>query len=214
VYFFLRKKKKTQEMSTYGEPFRGLNAPNTKRLYEAQYKKKPGEVRERSRAFFDIKVGDAPRGRIVFELYDDVVPKTCENFKILCTNQGPPNFKKTIFHRIVPGFLIQGGDFENKNGRGGYSVVGEGTTFEDETFAGLASKHEPYALAMCNAGTKDSNGSQFFIELGDLKHLAGKHVVFGKVVEGKEVVKDIENQGTQRTGNPTQRVEIESCGLL
>lgn len=200
-------------MSSYGEPFRGLNAPNISKAYQEQYKRRPGEKVERSRAFFDIKIGDAPRGRIVFELYDDVVPKTVQNFKTLCTNANFPQFKRTCFHRIVPGFLIQGGDFEDKNGRGGYSIFGN-ATFEDETFAGLASKHEKYSLAMANAGVRDSNGSQFFIELAPLPQLAGRHVVFGKVVEGMEVVSDIENQGTQRTGQPTKRVEIENCGLL
>ena len=199
-------------MSSYGEPFRGLNAPDIKKAYVAQYKLKPGEKRERSRAFFDIKIGDAPRGRIVFELFDDVVPKTCENFKTLCTNQGPPNYKRTVFHRIVPGFIAQAGDYDNLDGRGGQSIFG--STFEDESFAGVASKHEKFSLAMANAGTRDSNGSQFFIELAPLPHLAGRHVVFGKVVEGHEVVLDIENKGTQRTGHPLVRVEIENCGLL
>lgn len=167
---------------------------------------------ERSRAFFDIKIGEAPRGRIVFELYDDVVPKTVANFVTLCTNTNEPQYLRTIFHRIVPGFIAQGGDFELGNGRGGYSIYNK-APFADESFEGVASVHCAYALAMANAGP-NSNGSQFFIELAPQPHLTGKHVVFGKVIEGFEVVRDIENKGTQRTGFPTARVEITNCGML
>ncbi len=170
---------------------------------------------DRSRAFLDIKIGDASRGRIVIQLYDDVVPKTCENFKVLCTNPHAPQYKRCLFHRIIPGFIAQSGDHEFNSGRGGYSIFeSEGKYFEDESFDGPAGRHEQYSVAMANAGAANTNGSQFFIELRPQPHLQGRHVVFGRVIEGMDVVRDIENQGTQKTGFPQQRIEIENCGLL
>lgn len=169
--------------------------------------------RDRSRAFFDIKIGDASRGRIVFELYDDVVPKTVENFKVLCTASHEPQYKRCLFHRIIPGFIAQSGDHEFNSGRGGHSIF-EGKFFEDESFDGVAGQHDQYCLAMANNGQRNSNGSQFFIELKPQPHLAGRHVVFGRVIEGFDVVRDIENQGTQKTGFPQQQVQIENCGVL
>merc|ERR1712012_1387741 len=152
------------------------------------------ENEENISCYFDVKIGDEEVGRIVFELFFDKTPKTAENFRALCTgekgvgNAGKPlHFKGCTFHRIIKNFMIQGGDFTNGNGTGGESIYGE--KFEDENFE---RKHDvPGLLSMANAGP-GTNGSQFFITTVPTPHLDGKHVVFGKVVAGMDIVRDIE----------------------
>jgi len=169
----------------------------------------------RPRVFFDITIGGTPAGRLVIELYSDATPKTAENFRALCTGekgigkQGKPlHFKNSIFHRVIPDFMLQGGDFTRGNGTGGESIYGE--KFPDENFN---LKHtKPGILSMANAGP-NTNGSQFFITTVKTDWLDGKHVVFGHVAEGMDVVKQIENQGTQ-SGKPKQEVKIADCGQL
>merc|ERR1712151_1380622 len=155
-------------------------------------------------------------GRIEMELRADVCPKTAENFRCLCTGEKgmgpsgkPLHFKGSCFHRVIPDFMCQGGDFTLGNGRGGESIYGG--KFADESFSGKAGRHTgDGCLSMANAG-KDTNGSQFFVCTGQTPHLDGKHVVFGTVVEGLDVIKKIEAVGS-RGGAPSEPVVIADCG--
>jgi len=169
----------------------------------------------RPKVFFDITMDGKPAGRVVMELFSDVVPKTAENFRALCTGEKgvgklnkPLHFKGSGLHRIIPDFMCQGGDFTRGNGTGGESIYGE--KFPDENFN---LKHtEPGILSMANAGP-NTNGSQFFITTVTTSWLDGKHVVFGKVVEGFDIVKNMERQGSQ-SGKPKVPVVIADCGQL
>jgi len=169
----------------------------------------------RSRVFFDVTIGGDKCGRIIFELFNDVVPKTAENFRALCTGEKgigtkgkPLHFKKCIFHRIIKDFMIQGGDFTNGNGTGGESIYGE--KFEDENFE---LKHDqPGLLSMANSGP-GTNGSQFFITTVPTPHLDGKHVVFGKVLKGMGVVKELENIPKEGE-KPKKDCYIADCGEI
>lgn len=167
------------------------------------------------RVFFDVTIGGRPSGRIVFALRSDIVPKTAENFRALCTGEKgtgssgkPLHFKNSVFHRVIPSFMLQGGDFTLGNGRGGESIYGN--KFADENFQ--LRHDQPFLLSMANAGP-NTNGSQFFITTAVTNWLDGKHTVFGKVIEGAEVVKAVEAVGSQ-SGATSQVVAIVNCGQL
>jgi cyclophilin family peptidyl-prolyl cis-trans isomerase len=164
------------------------------------------------KVFMDVTIGTQDSGRMVFELYADAVPKTAENFRALCTGEKPGlAYKGSGFHRIIPGFMAQGGDFTKHNGTGGVSIYG--AKFADESFKGKAGKHTGFGtLSMANAGP-NTNGSQFFICTADTPWLDGKHVVFGKLIEGEAVLKKIETYGSQ-SGTPKATVTIANCGQI
>ncbi|MET8697210.1 peptidylprolyl isomerase [Streptomyces sp. SID2999] len=158
--------------------------------------------------YFDITINDEPAGRIVFRLFDDVVPKTAKNFRELATGEHGFGYAGSPFHRVIPQFMLQGGDFTNGNGTGGKSIYGE--KFPDENFN---LKHDrPYLLSMANAGP-NTNGSQFFVTTVVTNWLDGKHVVFGEVVEGQDIVDRIESLGSG-SGAPKAKVSVSASGTV
>ncbi|WP_405997055.1 peptidylprolyl isomerase [Streptomyces sp. NBC_00829] len=161
-----------------------------------------------SNVFFDITIDGKPAGRIVFTLFDDVVPETARNFRELATGQHGYGYEGSSFHRVIPDFMLQGGDFTRGNGTGGKSIYGP--KFADENFK---IKHtKPGQLSMANSGP-NSNGSQFFITTIVTGWLDNKHVVFGEVVEGMELVRRIESLGSS-TGATKSKITIAKSGVV
>jgi peptidyl-prolyl isomerase F (cyclophilin D) len=156
--------------------------------------------------FFDIEIGGAAAGRIEMTLRSDVVPKTAENFRALCTGEKGFGYSGSPFHRVIPGFMCQGGDFTKQNGTGGKSIYGE--KFADENFT---LKHTGSGiLSMANAGP-NTNGSQFFLCTAKTAWLDGKHTVFGSVTKGADVVQAIEKVGSQ-SGSCSKQVMVVKSG--
>ncbi|OHT03237.1 Peptidyl-prolyl cis-trans isomerase 7 [Tritrichomonas foetus] len=173
------------------------------------------QINELPKVFLDISIGGEPSGRITILLRSDKCPKTCENFRCLCTGEKGVGklgkhlcYKGCKFHRIIPRFMIQGGDFIMGDGHGGESIYGQ--YFDDENF--ILQHDKAGVLSMANSGP-NKNRSQFFITTVKTPDLNGKHVVFGEVIEGMDVVKNIETQGT-RKGTPLAEVLIMDCGQI
>lgn len=169
-----------------------------------------------SKVFFDLTANGAPKGRVVFQLFDDVVPKTAENFRALATGEKGVSqlghkltYKGSGFHRVIKNFMCQGGDFTNGDGTGGESIYGE--KFEDENFQ--LQHDRPFLLSMANAGP-GTNGSQFFITTTPTPHLNGKHVVFGEVIQGKSIVRQLERCEKGENDKPKEDWVIADSGEL
>lgn len=182
-------------------------------LLRSQYM--PPDTTVTVRTYLDLAIDGEAAGRVELGLYGNQVPRTADNFRALCTGEkGVGAAGKQLrldgstFHRIIPGFMLQGGDFTNADGTGGESIYGR--TFADENF-GI--KHEKAGLlSMANSGP-DTNGSQFFITVAETPWLDGKHVVFGEVISGMEIVKRVEALGDS-SGKPSKAVTITACGVL
>lgn len=208
-------KEAAKEKKVFGGMFNKISMYDEKNIVEGDWEIPAEPVPTNPKVYMDIAVGDSTPKRVVFELFANIVPKTAENFRALCTGEKGKNsrgvklsFEGSIFHRVIKGFMMQGGDFTNFNGTGGESIYGE--KFADENFK---IKHtQPGLLSMANAG-KNTNGSQFFITYDTTPHLDGKHTVFGRVIEGMDLCREVESLETD-SDKPKVAVTVVSCGQL
>uniref|UniRef100_A0A336K2F9 Peptidyl-prolyl cis-trans isomerase E n=1 Tax=Culicoides sonorensis TaxID=179676 RepID=A0A336K2F9_CULSO len=188
-----------------GEKSQGETATDSE---EKKTDEQPSTKEKNPQVYFDIRIGGSDAGRIIMLLRADVCPKTAENFRQLCTGEQGFGYKGSSFHRVIPEFMCQGGDFTANNGTGGKSIYGK--KFADENFI---LKHNRFGtLSMANSGP-NTNGSQFFITTAKTDWLDNKHVVFGHVISGADVVRKMEKCGS-KSGTPNQKIVIQACGEL
>ena len=177
-----------------------------KPIIKKESNKKESLNNNKNKVYLMVSINNKKIGKIIIELFDKIVPKTCHNFRTLCKTK---KYVNCPFHRIIKDFMIQGGDFTNFDGTGGTSIYGK--QFDDENFE---LKHdEPYLLSMANSGP-NTNGSQFFITTTETPHLNNKHVVFGKVIKGFELVDKLNNVNTHENDNPIDNILISDCGII
>ena len=210
------KAEKLEEKKMFGNIFGKGSLYSEKKVVLGEQAIPATPIKTNPQVYFDVAIGDASPRRITMELFSHATPITAENFRALCTGEKglnkngiPLSYKGSIFHRVIKGFMMQGGDFTNFNGTGGESIYG--LKFEDENFA---IKHKKNGLlSMANSGP-GTNRSQFFITFVETPHLDGKHVVFGRVIEGLDVVTDVEKVTTDKNDKPIAEVKVVECGQL
>ena len=185
------------------------NSHKKKQYKKVIFHKDVKDTQKNNLVYMEISIDKNIIGKIIIKLYEDKVPNTCKNFKTLCMNKNNLTYKNCPFHRIIKDFMIQGGDFTNNNKTNNISIYGE--KFKDEDFF---YKHDkPYLLSMANAGP-NTNGSQFFITTVRTPHLDNKHVVFGEVVKGFDIIDYLNNVKIDNNDRPIQNIFISNCGVL